>query len=85
MVVEKPAEESVDLFIEDQLTSKEHRLRKYLGDLEAQPSQFHHYIRPDSRSDFCVETEIRGQLTIFVHVVRNLALELVDLLLPFQQ
>ena len=61
MVVEKPAEESVDLFIEDQLTSKEHRLRKYLGDLEAQPSQFHHYIRPDSRSDFCVGTEIRRQ------------------------
>jgi hypothetical protein len=85
MVVEKPAEESVDLFVEDQLTSKENRLRKYLGDLETQPSQLHHYVRADSRSDFCVKTEIRGQLTILQHVVRNLALELVDLLLPFQQ
>src|SRR6266481_4742893 len=80
MVVEKTAEESVDLFVEDHLTSKENRLRKYLGDLEAQPPQFHHYIRAETSSDFCVKTEIRSQLTILEHVVCNLALKLVDLL-----
>ena len=61
MVVGKSAEESVDLFAEDQLTSKENRLRKYLGDLETQPSQFHLQHRRRYQSWFRVKTQVRSR------------------------
>ena len=69
LVMEKAADEAVNLLAENELTREKDRMREVRSDLEAEPFQLQHRIGADRGPQLGVESKVGREPAVFDQIV----------------
>jgi hypothetical protein len=78
LIVQKAADEAVDLLAENELTCEKDRVPELLSDLEAEPFQLEHHVGADRGTQLGVESKVGRKPAVFDQIVGDFGLELLD-------